>query len=101
MKRLILALALIAGAASAYAETEERNDTVAVDHSKIERVVTKEDTAADGSKLARHYFLYDGELVPTTRNVVIRYKLAREYGARYALSLVVYGGGRRKQIILK
>lgn len=100
MKKLILALALMAGAFSVYAETDERNDTLSVNNDKIVKVIEKESVTSKGKKSVKYYFLYDGELVPASKMTVEHYKLAKEYGARCALAMVVYSKNKRKRIIL-
>lgn len=99
MKKIILALALIAGAFSAHAETAERNDTIKVEHSKIEKLIEKPYNTSKGKESVKYYFIYEGELIPASKSVAEEYKLAKQYGAKCELSLVVYSKNKRKRII--
>lgn len=100
MKKLILALALVAGALTASAKTDPAlNDTIAVNNSKIERVVEDKSTNSNGKTVVKYYFLYDRQLIPTSKPVVEVYNLAKQYGAECALALVVNRETKRKRII--
>lgn len=99
MKKLILALALIAGALTASAKGTAQNDTIAVDNAKIERVVENKTTNSKGKAMVKYYFIYGGELVPTSKLVVEVYNLAKQYGANCALAVVINKETKRKRII--
>lgn len=99
MKKLILALALIAGALSASAKDTAKNDTIVVDNAKIERVVEDKTTNSNGKTVVKYYFLYDHQLISTSKPVVEVYNLAKQYGADCALALVVNRETKRKRII--
>lgn len=100
MKRIILALALFGGSLSVCAQSEAKNDTVAVVNSKIERMIQDETTNAKGKKVVKYYFMYNGTLVPTSKSVVDAYNLCRKYKAECALVIVVNKKTNRKRIIL-
>lgn len=51
MKRIILALALFVGSMTAYAQSEVKNDTIAVVNSQIKKVVQDETVNAKGKKV--------------------------------------------------
>lgn len=99
MKKLILALALVAGALTASAKDAVKSDTIAVDNTKIEKIIEDKTTNAKGQAVVKYYMLYNNELVPTSKNVVEMYKLCKEYGADLALAMVINTKTNRKRII--
>lgn len=99
MKKIILALALMAGALTASAKSDAVNDTISVDNSKIERVVESKTTTSKGKAVVKYYFVYDHQLISTTKPVVEVYNLAKQYGAECALALVINRETKRKRII--
>lgn len=100
MKQIILALALFVGSVSAHAESEVKNDTVAVVNSKIERMIQDETTNTKGKKVVKYYVMYSGKLIPTSKSVVNAYNLCRKYKAECALVMVINKKTNRKRIIL-
>ena len=54
MKRIILALALFVGSMTAYAQSEVKNDTIAVVNSQIKKVVQDETVNAKGKKVVKY-----------------------------------------------
>lgn len=99
MKKFILALAIFIGGVTASAKTEVKNDTIAIDNAKIERVIEDTTTNAKGKTVVKYYFLYDHMLISTTKSVVEVYKLAKQYGAECELVMVVNCETKRKRII--
>lgn len=99
MKKLILALALIAGVLTASAKDAAQNDTITVDNAKIAKVIEDKTTNSKGKAVVKYYFLYDGELISTSKPVVEVYNLAKQYGAKCALAMVVNRETKRKRII--
>lgn len=99
MKKLLLALAMLVGGMTAWAGTEAKNDTIVVDNAKIERVVEDQTTNAKGKAVVKYYFLYDHQLISTSKPVAEVYKLAKQYGAVCSLAIVVNRDTKRKHII--
>lgn len=100
MKRIILALALLGGSLSVCAQSEAKNDTIAVVNAKIQRMIQDETTSSKGKKVVKYYVLYDGKLVPTSKSVVEAYNLCAKYKAECALAMVISKKTHRKRIIL-
>lgn len=100
MKRIILALALLVGGISAHAESDVKNDTVAVVNAKIQKVIQNETTNSKGKKVVKYYVLYDGKLVQTSKYVVEAYNLCLEYDAECALAMVINRKTGKRRIIL-
>lgn len=100
MKRIILALALFAGSMMAYAQSEVKNDTIAVINSQIKKVVQDETTNTKGKKVVKYYILYNGALVPTSKSVVETYNLCLKHNAECALAMVINKRTNKKRIIL-
>lgn len=100
MKRIILAIALLAGGISAYAQSEVKNDTVTVVNTKIQRIIQDETTSTKGKKVVKYYVLYDGKLVQTSKSVVEAYNLCKKYNAECALAMVINRKTNKKRIIL-
>lgn len=99
MKKFILALAIFIVGLNVSAKTEVKNDTITVDNAKIERVIEDKTTNAKGKTVVKYYFLYDHQLISTSKPVVEVYKLAKQYGAECALSMVINRETKRKRII--
>lgn len=97
MKKLILALAIIAGAWTANAADK---DTVAIDFTKVQKLIEDETTNKKGKKVMKYYLMYNGELVPTSKNVVERYRLCKKHGAKCRLAMVVNRENKHKRVIL-
>lgn len=100
MKRIILALTLFAGSMMAYAQSEVKNDTIAVINSQIKKVVQDETTNTKGKKVVKYYILYNGALVPTSKSVVETYNLCLKHNAECALAMVINKRTNKKRIIL-
>lgn len=99
MKKFILALAILVGGLTASAKSNALSDTVAVNNAKIERIVENKTTNSKGKAVVKYYFVYDHQLIPTTKSVVEVYKLAKQYGAECALAMVINRETKRKRII--
>lgn len=99
MKKIILALALMAGALTASAKSKAVNDTISVNNSKIERVVESKATNSKGKEVVKYYFVYDHQLISTSKSVVEVYCLAKQYGANCALAMVINRETKHKRII--
>lgn len=100
MKRIILALALFIGSMSAYAQSETKNDTIAVVNAKIQRMIQDETTNPKGKKVVKYYVLYGNELVHTSKSVFEAYNLCKKYNAECALAMVINKKTNKKRIIL-
>lgn len=99
MRKFILALALVAGALTASARSDAPNDTITIDNAKIERVIEDKTTNSKGRTVVKYYFLYDHQLISTSKPVVEVYNLAKQYGAECALAMVINRETKRKRII--
>lgn len=99
MRKFILALALVAGALTTSAKSDAKNDTITVDNAKIERVIEDTTTNSKGKTVVKYYFLYDHQLISTSKPVVEVYNLAKQYGAECALAMVINRETKRKRII--
>lgn len=101
MKKLMIALALFGWALTASAKGNAVvNDTLPLKMESVSKVVVDETTNAKGKKVTRHYMMYDGELLPTTKRVVEMYSLCKKYNAKCALAIVRSGKTNRKRVIL-
>ncbi len=65
-----------------------KNDTLAVDNNLIAKVIKHKTTTTKGKQIIKYYFVYNGNLVSTTKNVVDKYELAKAYGVRIALIII-------------
>lgn len=99
MKKIILALAILVGSLTASAKSDAPSDTIKVDNAKIERVIEDKTTNSKGKTVVKYYFLYDHQLILTSKSVVEVYKLAKQYGAECALAMVINRETKRKRII--
>lgn len=77
-----------------------KNDTIAVNNTEINKIVTDETTNSKGMKVTKYYFLYGGELIQASRHVVESYNLCQKHGAKCHLAMVVNKKTNRKRIIL-
>ena len=77
---------------------ETKADTLKVDNAQITKVIEAETTTSKGTKTIKYYFIYKGELVNTSKTVVEKYKLAKQFGANCAL--VIINGKNSKRIVL-
>ena len=74
------------------------SDTLRVDNTKITKVIEYPTTNSKGNKTIKYYFIYKGELVNTSKTVVEKYKLAKQFGANCAL--VIINCKNSKRIVL-
>ena len=65
-----------------------KNDTIAVNNSLITKVIRHKTTTTKGKPTIKYYFVYNGNLVSTTKTVVDKYELAKAYGVRIALIII-------------
>lgn len=72
-----------------------KNDTIRVDNNSISKVIEAPTTTSNGKATTKYYFIYKGELINTSKNVVTKYKLAKQYNANCALVLVVSKNNKR------
>lgn len=100
MKKYIIVLTLMFVAIGAYAQSEVKNDTIAVNNTEINKIVTDETTNSKGKKVTKYYFLYGSELIQASRHVVESYNLCQKHGAKCHLAMVVNKKTNRKRIIL-
>lgn len=77
---------------------ETKADTLKVDNAQITKVIEAETTTSKGTKTIKYYFIYKGELVNTSKTVVTKYKLAKQFGANCALAIII--NKTNKRIIL-
>lgn len=78
---------------------ENKADTLKVDNAQITKVIEAETTTTKGTKTIKYYFIYKGELVNTSKNVVAKYKLAKQYNANCALAIVIKGKSTKRIIL--
>lgn len=71
------------------------NDTIAVDNSKIEKCIADTTMTTKGNRSVKHYIIYNGELVNTSKTVVDKIKLCKKYNVRCALVMVKSKSSRR------
>lgn len=65
-----------------------KNDTIAVNSNLITKVIKHNTTTSKGKPVVKYYFVYNGNLVSTTKTVVEKYELAKAYGVRIALIMI-------------
>ena len=65
-----------------------KSDTLAVNNSLITKVIRHKTTTSKGKPTIKYYFVYNGNLVSTTKTVVDKYELAKAYGVRIALIII-------------
>lgn len=65
-----------------------KSDTLAVNNSLITKVIKHKTTTSKGKPITKYYFVYNGNLVSTTKTVVDKYELAKAYGVRIALIII-------------
>lgn len=70
-------------------------DTLKVDNQAITEVIVYPTTNTKGEKTTKYYFIYKGELVNTSKTVVEKYKLAKQFHANCALAIVVSKSNKR------
>ena len=99
MKKFVIAALLLAGSMSAFAEV--KNDTLSGDNTKVRELIADETTNSKGKPVTKYYFLYDDELISTSKSVAEKYNLCKRHGAKCLLSIVVNRKSNRKRIILK
>nr|DAE12657.1 MAG TPA: hypothetical protein [Siphoviridae sp. ctOCb13] len=100
MKKYILSCILMLATFSIYAQREVKNDTIAVNNTEINKIITDETTTSKGKKVTKYYFIYGGELIQASRHVVESYNLCQKHGAKCHLAMVVNKKTNRKRIIL-
>ena len=65
-----------------------KSDTLTVNNSLITKVIRHNTTTSKGKPVTKYYFVYNGNLVSTTKTVVDKYELAKAYGVRIALIII-------------
>lgn len=65
-----------------------KSDTLAVNNNLITKVIRHNTTTSKGKPITKYYFVYNGNLVSTTKTVVDKYELAKAYGVRIALIII-------------
>lgn len=65
-----------------------KSDTLAVNNNLITKVIKHNTTTSKGKPVTKYYFVYNGNLVSTTKTVVDKYELAKAYGVRIALIII-------------
>lgn len=78
---------------------ENKPDTLRVDNAKITKVIEDVTTNTKGNKVIKYYFIYNGELVNTSKTVIAKYKIAKQYGANCALAIIIKGKGSKRIIL--
>lgn len=71
------------------------NDTIRVDNTKIREVVEHKTTNSKGNLTIKYYFVYDNELISTSKTVVDKYKLSKQYKVNCPLAIIVRGKNKR------
>lgn len=61
------------------------NDTIAINQMEIKKWIEHETTNTKGAKVIKYYCIYNGQLVPTSKNVCEKAKLCEKFGAKCAL----------------
>ena len=89
MKKIIFILMLFVSCA-VYA-----NDTLRVDNTKICEVVEHKTTNSKGNSTVKYYFVYNNELISTSKTVVDKYKLSKQYKVDCPLAIIVRGKNKR------
>ena len=64
-----------------------KSDTLAVNNSLITKVI-RHNTTSKGKPITKYYFVYNGNLVSTTKTVVDKYELAKAYGVRIDIIII-------------
>ena len=62
--------------------------TLAVNNNLITKVIKHNTTTSKGKPVVKYYFVYNGNLVSTTKTVIDKYELAKAYGVRIALIII-------------
>lgn len=70
-------------------------DTLAINYHLIQKAIVDETINTKGAKVKKYYFLYNGELISTSKNVIEKYNLCRKYNARLAMVMVKRGNNKR------
>ena len=65
-----------------------KSDTLAVNNNLITKVIKHKTTTTKGKPIIKYYFVYNGNLVSTSKTVVDKYELAKAYGVRIALIII-------------
>lgn len=65
-----------------------KSDTLAVNNNLITKVIKHKTTNTKGKEVIKYYFVYNGNLVSTSKTVVDKYELAKAYGVRIALIII-------------
>lgn len=65
-----------------------KSDTLAVNNNLITKVIKHNITTSKGKPVVKYYFVYNGNLVSTSKTVVDKYELAKAYGVRIALIII-------------
>lgn len=65
-----------------------KSDTLAVNNNLITKVIKHNTVTSKGKPVTKYYFVYNGNLVSTTKTVVDKYELAKAYGVRIALIII-------------
>ncbi len=65
-----------------------KSDTLAVNNNLITKVIRHNTTTSKGKPVTKYYFVYNGNLVSTTKTVVDKYELAKAYCVRIALIII-------------
>ena len=71
------------------------NDTIRVDNTKIREVIEHKTTNSKGNPTIKYYFVYDNELISTSKTVVDKYKLSKQYKVNCSLAIIVRGKNKR------
>jgi hypothetical protein len=65
-----------------------KNDTLAVNNNLITKVIKHKTTNTKGKEIIKYYFVYNGNLISTSKTVVDKYELAKAYDVRIALIII-------------
>lgn len=98
MKKLIILMLMFMTTITSFSAT--KSDTIKVDNTKIENVIEHKTTNTKGNPVVKYYFIYNRELIPTSKTVVDKYKLAKAYKADCALAMIINRNNKHKRIVL-
>lgn len=97
MKAILSVAVIMATAFGMTAKTTAKTDTIEVDLTKIEKIISDTTTNAKGNEVVKYYFKYGNELIGTSKSVVTKYNLSVKHNCRPQLLMTVRNG--RKRII--
>lgn len=92
MKKIILLFMFALISITIFGNTNA--DTIKIDDSKIEKIIEHETVNTKGNPTTKYYFIYNRELIPTSKSTVDKYNLAKKYNAKVNLVLIIRNRSR-------